>query len=82
MTAALWLLLLALATWLVLACHAVACRVDHDLAGLRAQADTERAQARIYRCGLCGWTTTRYSEIDGHEDQLEPGHLVALVGAP
>ena len=30
----------------------------------------------IYKCELCGWTTKRYSEIDGHENQIEPGHLV------
>jgi hypothetical protein len=29
----------------------------------------------VYRCE-CGWVTTHYDEIDGHENQLEPGHLV------
>lgn len=32
----------------------------------------------IYRCELCEWTTTHYDEIDGHEGQIEPGHLVSL----
>lgn len=41
--------------------------------------DAERL--RIYRCS-CGWATSRYAEIDNHEDQLEPGHVVALIGLP
>lgn len=38
--------------------------------------DTDYGYIYVYRCELCGWSTTRYSEIDGHEDQVEPGHLV------
>jgi len=36
----------------------------------------------VYRCqydGLgpgCSWSTQEYSEIDAHENQVEPGHLV------
>lgn len=33
---------------------------------------------RVYRCALCGWETTHYSEIDGHEFQVEPGHDVTM----
>lgn len=33
--------------------------------------------AMVYRCSECGWFTQHYAEIDGHEYQLEPGHLVA-----
>lgn len=36
----------------------------------------EYGYEHLYRCCECDWTTTRYAEIDGHEDQLEPGHLV------
>lgn len=32
--------------------------------------------AFVYRCLECEWSTTEYGEIDAHEDQLEPGHLV------
>lgn len=37
----------------------------------------------VYRCkydhwgDFCDWKTTDYTEIDEHEDQLEPGHLVS-----
>ena len=44
---------------------------------------TPRKFETVYRCqydGLdpagCQWSTTRYSEIDAHEEQIEPGHLV------
>ncbi len=30
----------------------------------------------VYRCCECGWDTTHYADIDAHEDQTEPGHLV------
>jgi hypothetical protein len=36
----------------------------------------------VYRCqkddvfGACGWSTTEYADIDEHEDQLDPGHIV------
>lgn len=39
----------------------------------------------VYRCTRegtgwadppCTWSTTNYSEIDEHENQIEPGHVV------
>lgn len=42
--------------------------------------------AMVYRCkrdddfpdsmSSCDWSTQNYSEIDAHEDQIEPGHFV------
>lgn len=45
--------------------------------------ETDQKYGMVYRChyqGLdpfgCSWSTLNYAEIDGHEDQLDPGHFV------
>lgn len=46
--------------------------------------DSGPRDAMVYRChytGMdpagCSWHTQTYSEVDAHEDQLDPGHLVS-----